>query len=684
MITTQRKTILIVGDWVVDEYWFLVRHHSDISSHTGFIHFRMLSNENDIVKDLCGAGHVARLLYHMKDIDVGHSYKLLGLGLWNGLDTEFIAHLIHSRIQDIDCPAAKVTNHLVPQHCQTSPDIQLVTLEPNYSTIRVIRSYHEGKAGVEQINRVDWEAERKPSPNLTTLMNALPKPKEVTSIVVYDLNKGAVTPDLVKQLKKRYPGAGWYVKSKELSPRWLDLIKGCLNLMVIGPEVAAIRNPWDRWMVNGKVTKQAIEIMDCHQAANTVLLSDHCEVITHVDSTDECFTTRSSINPTPLTQLGWSSAYFAALIYRLFIKNDQPSIKLSNEDLAFAVSTADEHAGVPVPGTSGQKITRLTSPAIIQSKWNGDMNDWEKATHGCGLIDDGFNYRLDVWRGSTQIPGYIACIQQKKKVIDEVGQRLRAFLRSGSNNQKSISILFQADPGSGKTFLARSLAKAFGFEFLSFDITQMLHRDELLDIFDMIATRQANLNKPLLVFVDEINGLVDATPVYGAFLSPLEDGIYLRRGNAFSLRPCVWVFAGTKLEEETMRHGEKLSDYKSRMTMIKSIDYESLKNQTQDKVKMENEARLEQVYLGATIIRKMYPDVQWVGYDVLERFHDENPAESPARNIAKKVAALTNVQYGRITRANCSMWENIEWSSNQDNRMVRLIFDEQEYPRSNR
>jgi hypothetical protein len=120
------------------------------------------------------------------------------------------------------------------------------------------------------------------------------------------------------------------------------------------------------------------------------------------------------------------------------------------------------------------------------------------------------------------------------------------------------------------------------------------------------------------------------------------------------------------------------------MTMIKSIDYESLKNQTQDKVKMENEARLEQVYLGATIIRKMYPDVQWVGYDVLERFHDENPAESPARNIAKKVAALTNVQYGRITRANCSMWENIEWSSNQDNRMVRLIFDEQEYPRSNR
>jgi hypothetical protein len=32
--TAIKNIILIVGDWVVDEYWFLVQQHMDVSSAT--------------------------------------------------------------------------------------------------------------------------------------------------------------------------------------------------------------------------------------------------------------------------------------------------------------------------------------------------------------------------------------------------------------------------------------------------------------------------------------------------------------------------------------------------------------------------------------------------------------------------------------------------------------------------
>ena len=59
-------TILVVGDWFIDEYWFISRHHSDVSSHTGPLHYRIVSETTDPVRDLCGAGLVARVLYELR------------------------------------------------------------------------------------------------------------------------------------------------------------------------------------------------------------------------------------------------------------------------------------------------------------------------------------------------------------------------------------------------------------------------------------------------------------------------------------------------------------------------------------------------------------------------------------------------------------------------------------------
>jgi hypothetical protein len=192
---------------------------------------------------------------------------------------------------------------------------------------------------------------------------------------------------------------------------------------------------------------------------------------------------------------------------------------------------------------------------------------------------------------------------------------------------------------------------------------------------------QANTRKKVLVFVDEINAFLDGSHAYGAFLAPLEEGIYIRRGNYFSLKPCVWVFAGTNLDDASLSSDEKLGDFKSRMELIERIDYKSLSTNSKSNyaVELQSQARLEQVYLGATLIKQFFSDVQEVSYEVLKYFYRMNPADAPARKIRKLAASLQNVQYGRISRENCNNWENEYWqevdkNSKEDQMYVKLVF----------
>jgi hypothetical protein len=672
-LISKDQTILIVGDWVVDEYWFLVRHHSDISSHTGFFHYRLSTQRNDTVSDLCSAGHVARVLYQLRS-EGSDVYKLFGLGAWHQTDTELIRHLVHARTKK-DCAAAAATYRLTPDYCDdVSKDIELVTLQPESSTNRAIRQYHQEDGELKQINRVDWELERsEQGASVEWSKLQLPKPNQVSGIVIHDLAKGVITEGLITKLRKQYPKAAWYVRSKSINPTWLKQIEGSLELLVIGPEVAALLNPWDTWLAHDRITIQALDIIKTLPGKNVVLLSDRREVIGKLNAAKNCMTARSMVKPTPITQLGWPSAFFAALVHRMHDKNSG----LNDEDVITAMDWADKYGGVPV--TQGGKADGIPPPRpnVHIGPWRKEATDWKQAMENCGIIKEkNGELRLDVWRGSTYLPGYVACIKQKREIITRIGKNLRAF-NQGDTQVRSMSIMLQADPGAGKTFLAKSLAGAFGYSFLRYDVTQMIGRDELLDLFDTLATMQANEKKNILVFVDEINALVDRGHLYGAFLAPLEDSVYVRRGKIFSLKPCVWVFAGTRLDDEDLEAGEKLSDFKSRVTMIEKIDYTSLNSDGTDTKLLTDQARLEQVYLGATMIGKHFSDVKEVSKEILEWFHRQDPSKEPARKIRKHVASLRNVQYGKITRVNCESWDKKErnWPDTPDgHKPVKLNF----------
>lgn len=246
-----------------------------------------------------------------------------------------------------------------------------------------------------------------------------------------------------------------------------------------------------------------------------------------------------------------------------------------------------------------------------------------------------------------------------------------------------------ADPGSGKTTMVQALAERFKFTFLPYNLTQMIYRDEVLAIFDEISTRQAREpEQNFLVFVDEINADVDGGPVYGMFLTPLEDGTYAHRGRIFTIKPCVWIFAGTRKSNghKTTNGGTdpKESDFYSRVTVDPKMDYESLRNKAAAKSGtevFEAQTKLERVYLAAKLIRERWPDVEYVAKEVLYKFYDlyvvpELP-EKPlitVRDIRKKVASFQNVQHGRVTREN---WQEEHWleQTSEDKTLVKLVFE---------
>jgi len=666
-----QKYFIIVGDWVIDEYWFLVRHHTDVSSHTGFTHYRISTHEKDIVTDLCGAGHVARVIYQLQGT---HSFplNLIGLGRWNSLDTKPISHFIHSR-QGL-CEISTSSFKLSVTHCDEVPEIELYSLTPNSATIRVVRLYHDEGDGLRQLGRIDWEPQKKSSQKEEKRLRVanlnLPKQKTGVSIIVNDLDKGAVDDEIIDELKLLFPDSLWYVRSKKQQPKWLEKINDRLGLLVIGPEVAALINPWPNWLVKGRLTLEAREIIDPLFGKNVVLISDDHEIIARINGGEECVTGYSTHKPALLSQLGFPTAFFAALVLQLHENNNE----LDKNMIKHALEHADQNAGVPIP--SGVTIPQETRRShLVQTSWKEEVDTWNAARSHLGIIkgSDGKEF-LEVWRGYSQLPGYIACIREKRLIIERMGRHLRAFQMSSRPNH-SLKVLFQADPAAGKTFLAKSLAGKFGFDLLSFDITTMVRREEIIDLFDAVANAQASADKKTLVFVDEINALVEGDQVYSNFLTPLEEEVYVRGGKKFGLQPCVWMFAGTRLEQDVLKKAEKLSDFKSRLTITERIDYESLKSETKEKKRLENEAKLEQVYLAARMIHIEFPDVKEISKEILEYFYSLDPAESPARRIRKLAQSIKNVQYGQVMKDNCSEWENVEWKENKDTEeFVRLIF----------
>lgn len=92
------------------------------------------------------------------------------------------------------------------------------------------------------------------------------------------------------------------------------------------------------------------------------------------------------------------------------------------------------------------------------------------------------------------------------------------------------------------------------------------------------------------------------------------------------------------------------------MTLKVDLSFDTLKSRASEvrgEQEFVDESRLEQVYLGVTLIHKYHPSVRRVHSEILHRlFWEFDPKDCPARAIRKQVEGMRNIRLGEITQVN--------------------------------
>ncbi len=666
-------SILLVGDWVVDDSWQTGVYRSETSLRQGSQHFRAESHVAPVVA-FCAAGRLASIL---RGPDKEPRHRIDGLGVWHESDTD----VLHSMFDfDYRCSLSpdKLKVEALPES-ERPIGIALHNLGPKTSTTtHAVRTYTRSSGRMSIHDRTDWESHLEHNDHLPRLEEWLGTFNGgIKAVVIKDILKGVVTTALVDKLIERFSDAPWFVSTKQWNADWLKALKRVnLKVLFVPPvaakcalesfehvgdsdtEPAAI----DSWISptiqqptkGGMVAIDRLENLVYGQSKRgDVSIVIGPEEGKAVAKSGAEYVVEVSESTTDYSVVGWATAFFASLVNHGLCEGTDSSSLISfgiKDAIDYAYNWAKVEAGYlrtprSHPVATPTPLTNVSQTNAQSMKWQDAEDEWKAATHDKGIINSKGEARIELWRGMTLLDGYICFEKQKRLGIARLLRILKKPPPSDSNQQQAIQII--AEPGSGKSYLVKCLAKAANLELCEFNITHLMSREDLVSCFDKIATMQAESRyRPLLVFFDEINALIDGNPVYDAFLSPLEDSIYLRKLLKFRLMPCFWLFAGTEPDAST----NKYADFANRMI--------------ETPVNLGPLSPLERSYAGAQLIRQQFPDVISISDAVLDKI---SKVEGSVREIKRFVRRLKDVRNSEVRR------KNIPGETDQPEKMVSVI-----------
>jgi ATPase family associated with various cellular activities (AAA) len=580
-------------------------------------------------------------------------------------------------------------------------------------TDRIIRIYRQGNDGRYWYERFDWEPRRRPVhwkpeqlEHLTAKIKKALGKKTVSIVIIKDLLKDVVNPQIVGWLANDLGRkARWYVSSKKWNPDWQGTLKQIDCRLYLVPQIAAKeamltpKAEFSEWLTRaGNPSQEAINaieeiyknIHNGSSSCNVVVLPGGFSFLSFCadrggSNAKKVCVVQPQKEAGPIkVAMGGDSILFPALCACMeYSKGKYAMAELLRHAMECTYDwVAAEGKRVAVNWHPRPKLLKIATcqdpPERFQdttktTPWDQENEWWRCAldpgAYGVVTTIDG-RKQLQLWRSMSEVDGYVCCETTKRTELRRLLQGIKDFSARATSHGKDLSAratshtaaLIVADPGSGKTFLVKKLAKLAGLQYLTFNIANVNTRSDIVNYFDEIRAKQEDeLNSKMLVFFDEINAKINNDPVYGSFLSVLEDGSYVRDGKTFHLEPCVWIFAGTQqLErEDKEKETQKGSDLASRLGLgtlnlnpskgnVQSFQLNL--NLTPGSQKTESQLRLERVYLGAVHLRRQF-SVTKVSEPVLKAFLDL-PMQTRVRDIVHFIENFIDIQYNEVRSEN--------------------------------
>jgi hypothetical protein len=441
------KTVLVVGDWVVDENWTVSAHQSPTATEPLGSHFRSIVARDAAVFSFCGAGRVARALYWMNrfkpdgqiEPNRDHRLSIYGLGIWaigNGpslrsffrpgstegsnpyqLPTEKMIGGDKRPIipnGDVDLTGIKLIN--LARFVDTKSKVPLCTTR----IYRVFRTSQDGR--LDMVQRIDWELPAAEfnkhgyrewaitkTEDVSQLLNREIGRVQIDAIVVKCLGKGVVSDTLVTLLKNRFPRADWFVSSKLGIPKWLKIIKrpgeNRLKLLFLPQIPMANIEQVPEWFTNnGLITREAEgyiknELIAKDHATSVIINPRGLSIIAlNHDENGRWLHTHFNSDYDRLTErIGKASLFFASLVANKlngtpFELNIMRALEKTlkwrdNEELRLSKGNTEvKETAYDTDFFKGKENELKSKWRLVNSDWETSEKSWEQSRKGLGII----------------------------------------------------------------------------------------------------------------------------------------------------------------------------------------------------------------------------------------------------------------------------------------------------------
>ncbi|HYA43832.1 MAG TPA: AAA family ATPase [Syntrophobacteraceae bacterium] len=722
----RKKTIVVLGDWFLDENWLVAKHDSYSSSHRGNIHYITKHDDpEESMVSLCGASEIMAVLKSFFDREEPDSYQFFGFGAWNEDDNEILQCLL--------CPNHSPSKLLTPlrlrglanvnteegkRRCPYSGrdcelrDLHLknLTSSPKCSTNRIIRCYEGHGGGIPNLlYRFDWQLPLTDSQLNYRMFDSL-KNLDIRSVIIEDHGKGVVQEKSISMLIKSLKSPNkikWFVRSKLDWPKWMNVLpenKISAKLTVIDFKLAEHWHGERSWGFGRELGRASLELLgdltgdtiyqhgiqqdSLHKwtSDRAVVLFDDNRCISKDNKTVNMY---DCPGPKQLINIGRTTMLFNTLIAL------DLSTKYTSTPFAQQCSIASHVAYRWTQQASdawkcerfryyGEYATALNDIDAVgsyanltstSSSYDETWRRWNYSSSGLGVLDNKDGTRkLEIWRSKGALRKYICVGGPKRDDLNDLLVKIDRFKKE-KTSRYPFNCLLVSSPGWGKSFLAKCLAEYFDLHYLEFSLSQMANTNDLINCFDSICSVQNMVNKKLLIFMDEINCDIQGHPAMSLLLSPIWDGSFIRDGKTYRILPAVWVFASTAsikwLVGSDKNGTNKGSDFVSRINgpIIQLDQIQDKGSQLLDllsKLRKEVAAgsdkvdelyqtyktlpgvfRTDQVYLGITLLDRLWGPITKVSYDVLQLFHDLLLVNGH-RSFEFFVSKFTNIQLGVV------------------------------------